>query len=187
MQRILLIGPGGAGKSTLARCLAERLDLPLHHLDALYWQPGWMQPERDAWEAKVRALLATEAWVMDGNFGGTLDLRLSACDTVLLLDLPPWQCLWRVLHRRWTHRNRHRLDMTPGCNEKVDLDFLWWIASYRWRRRPAVLAKLRGAATRGVRVEWLQDDAGIARFLAALPQVRSASSEAAMHEGNGVP
>ncbi|MFD0724897.1 AAA family ATPase [Lysobacter brunescens] len=187
MRRVLLIGPGGAGKSTLARLLAERLDLPLLHLDALYWQSGWVQPERDAWEGRVRALLAAEAWVMDGNFGGTLDLRLSACDTALLLDLPPWQCLWRVLRRRWMHRSRHRPDMTPGCNERIDPDFLWWIATYRWRRRPAVLVKLREAAAHGVRVEVLRSDAGIARFLAALPQVRRGSSEAVMHEGDGVP
>jgi adenylate kinase family enzyme len=187
MQRILLIGPGGAGKSTLARCLAERLDLPLHHLDALYWQLGWVQPERHAWEARVRALLATEAWVMDGNFGGTLELRLAACDTVLLLDPPPWQCFWRVLRRRWRHRGLHRPDMTPGCNERIDIGFLWWIASYRWRKRPSVLTRLNAAAARGVRIEHLRSDADMVQFMATLPRAPRPLSAAVRNDSNGVP
>ncbi len=174
MRRLLLIGPGGAGKSTLATRLGEHLGLPVLHLDALYWRPGWRQPTRDEWRATLAPLLAQDAWVMDGNFGGTLDERLAAADTAILLDLPPLLCLWRVLRRRWRYRGRHRPDMTPGCPEKLDLDFLWWILTYRLRKRPAVLAKLRdwadGAAER--RVVVLRSRSEVQAFVDDMPQAR---------------
>ena len=83
MQRVLVIGSGGAGKSTLSAEIGERLGLPVVHLDALYWRAGWTEPDGDEWDQRVRQALDREAWVMDGNYGGTLDLRLEAADTVL--------------------------------------------------------------------------------------------------------
>src|SRR4051812_22129729 len=72
MRRVLVIGSGGAGKSTFARSLAERLGLPLIHLDALYWRPGWVETPKEEWAREVRRLLSADRWVMDGNYGGTL-------------------------------------------------------------------------------------------------------------------
>lgn len=169
MRRILIVGPGGGGKSTLARRIASRLDLPLIHLDARYWRPGWVAPPKDAWRQTVERLTQGERWVMDGNYGGTLALRLDACDTAILMDMPPHVCLWRILRRRWTHRGVSRPDMAPGCPETIDPRFLGWIALYRWRHRPAVLARFAEAAAMGKRTVVLDSDAAVEAFLAALP------------------
>lgn len=142
MQRVLIIGPGGAGKSTLAVQLAALTRLPLVHLDALFWAPGWKASEPATWHAKVERAIAADRWVMDGNYGGSLDQRLAACDTVIFLDLPRHTCLSRVVQRRLRHRGRSRPDMTPGCPERLSLSFLWWIWRYRAKRRPRVLQRL---------------------------------------------
>lgn len=128
MRSILIVGPGG-GKSTgcksiLARRIAARLDRPLIHLDARDWRPSWVAPPEDAWRQMV------DRWVMDGNYGGTLALRLDACDTAILMRLSPhvclWQvCLWQVLRRCWTYCGVSRPDMAPGCPETIDLLLLW--------------------------------------------------------------
>ena len=142
MRRVLVIGPGGAGKSTLAARIAERTGLPLIHLDACYWRAGWVETPAAEWDAAVARLTAGEAWVMDGNYGGTLDERIAACDTVIFLDMPRLLCMWRVIRRWWRHRGGSRPDMTPGCNEQLTLEFLRWIWSYPATRRPDVLRRL---------------------------------------------
>lgn len=167
-RKILLIGPGGAGKSTLAATIAARTGLPLIHLDALYWHPGWVPTPRDEWRERIEALVQQPAWVMDGNYGGTMDLRVAACDTVLFLDLPTWLCAWRVLRRRLRFRGRSRPEMAEGCPEQLNLEFISWILSYRRRRRPAILSRLRDAQAAGKRIIVLTSPAAIDAFVAGL-------------------
>jgi adenylate kinase family enzyme len=143
MLRVLVVGSGGAGKSTFALRLGQRTGLPVIHLDREYWLPGWIEPAPEAWKATITRLLAGERWILDGNYGGSLEQRLAACDTVVFLDIPRLACLWRVIARRLRHRGRARPDMRPGCNETLSAEFLWWIWTYPARRRPAVLRRLQ--------------------------------------------
>lgn len=142
MNRVIVIGSGGAGKSRLARELGEILGLPVIHLDAHYWRPGWKETPRDEWREKVAKLAAQPRWVMDGNYGGTMDMRLAACDTVIFLDLPRRTNLWRILKRRLQFAGRDRPDIAPGCPERFNGEFLSWIWSYPSRQRPKILEKV---------------------------------------------
>ncbi len=168
MRRILIIGPGGAGKSTLARRLGRQLGLEVFHLDKLYWRPGWVEPPKEEWLRKVEELSAGESWVMDGNYSGTLDVRLAACDTVVLLDLPRTVCLFRVVRRAWRYRGASRPDMGEGCREQLNKDFLvflLWVWNYPRRSRPNILARLAEVA--GTKqVYRLRSSAEAERFLA---------------------
>lgn len=146
MQRVIIIGAGGAGKSTFARRLGRLTGLEVLHLDKLYWQAGWREPAKNEWRESVEELLASESWIMDGNFGGTLELRLAAADTAVFLDLPPLVCLYRVIKRRLKYHNTNRPDMAAGCNEKLDLKFLNWVWSYRKTTKPRIEAKLKAVA-----------------------------------------
>lgn len=139
MQRVLVVGSPGAGKSCFAQALGAGLGIDVIHLDAHYWSAGWREPSRAEWSTRLAALLAAPAWVMDGNYSHTLAQRLLACDSVVLLDLPRALCLWRVLWRSWRSRGRVRADMAPGCPERFDLAFLLYVWRYRARSRPKVL------------------------------------------------
>ena len=95
IQRVVILGRGGAGKSTVARRLGEAFGLPVIELDKHFWQPGLVPLPKDQW-VKVQEELTNQAcWVMDGDLGpyDVLPVRLSAADTVLLLDFPMWLCL----------------------------------------------------------------------------------------------
>ncbi len=140
----MLIGNSGAGKSTLARELGRRTGLPVVHLDALYWQPGWVEPAREEWRVTQREALDGTDWIADGNYSGTMEERLPAADVVVLLDYPRWVCLLGVVTRAWRYRHTPRPDMAPCCPERLDLSFLRYVWSYPGKHRPRVLAKVDG-------------------------------------------
>lgn len=142
MKRVAIIGSGGAGKSAFARALGERTALPVIHLDRLFWRPGWTEPPEDAWQAIHAELIQPDRWIIDGNYGSTMESRLVAADTVIFMDLPRLACLRGALQRHWRHRAGGRPDMAPGLKERIDFEFLWWIFRYPDTRRPAVLARL---------------------------------------------
>jgi adenylate kinase family enzyme len=142
MKKILVLGPGGAGKTTFARELASILQIELIHLDAYYWKPGWVASTPDEWIDTVDELMQKESWVMDGNYRGTLVQRLYEADTAILLDMPRWQCLWRVLKRWCRYAGQTRPDMAEGCPERLTWQFLYYIWTYPGRSRPRVLELL---------------------------------------------
>jgi adenylate kinase family enzyme len=166
MRRVAILGNSGSGKSTLARAMGERLGLPVVHLDALFWQPGWKEPENEAFRARVAAAVAGDAWITDGNFvGRTFDLRLAKADLVIYLDQPRRVCLWRVLKRAWTYRGKTRPDLAEGCPEKLDWPFLEWVWTFERKSRPRIQSE---AARYGVPTVVLSGDQGIEDFLTAL-------------------
>jgi adenylate kinase family enzyme len=167
MKKILVIGPGGAGKSTFATQLSELLGLEVIHLDALYWKAGWVEPAKTEWAAAIDKLVEREAWVMDGNYSGTLQTRLRACDALVFLDLPRRTCIWRVLRRVIRYRNAKRPDMAQGCYEHLNLDFLVWIWNYRRRTRPKIL-KLIATEGGNRTIIWLRSPVEVAQYLAQL-------------------
>lgn len=165
MQRVLVIGPGGAGKTWLSTELGKRTGLPVIHLDRLYWHPGWVPTPKDEWRERVTELLAADRWVMDGNYGATLDLRLERADTVVFLDMPRIVCVARVVRRRLLHLGRTRRDVAPGCPERLTWDFLSWIWSYPTRRRADILQRLE-ALPADRKVFILRSRRDVRRFLA---------------------
>src|SRR5215510_1198271 len=108
MKKILVIGSGGSGKSTVATRLGALLDLEVIHLDQFFWRPGWISLSPEDWAQTVTELLDRESWIIDGNYSGTLELRFRKCDTIIFLDLSRWLCLWRIVTRALRYRNANR-------------------------------------------------------------------------------
>lgn len=151
-RRIVITGLAGSGKSTLAVELAAKTSLPLIHLDLHFWQPGWVAPSEDQWRATQRAVLAGDAWIAEGNYHETLDLRLEIADTLVVLDMPWWLCSARALRRGF----RMPDELPHGCEYSRWARWRdeWRLAVRIWKRRHAEPAHEREVAARhGRRVD----------------------------------
>lgn len=163
MRRVLVIGSGGSGKSTVATQLGEVLNLEVSHLDKLYWRAGWVKPEPGEWIRTVTDLIERDSWIIDGNYSGTLELRLQRCDTIVFLDLSRVLCMWRIVKRFFAYRGAARPDVAEGCGEKLDFEFVSWVWNYHRRSRPKVIRLLREHG--GKQIFWLRSRSDVSRFL----------------------
>ena len=120
MKRILIIGNAGSGKTTFAKRLAEKLELPLIHLDRLYWCGDWEHLSRDEFDTVLQAELEKPQWIIDGNFNRTIPHRLKYCDTVFYFDFPTIACLAGITKRTLTNLGKVRSDMGGNCIEHFD-------------------------------------------------------------------
>lgn len=166
MERVLVIGPCGAGKSTLSMELGRRLDLPVHHMDQLNWRPGWIESGKDELRAQLDTIVTGHRWLIDGNYGGTMEPRLARADTVVYLDYPIHLCLRRLLSRVWAYRGRTRPDMTEGCPERFDLEFFFYVLT--WNRGPRLRTEEKLREYRGTLIRLKSPDA-LTDWLAVLP------------------
>ena len=172
MKRIAIVGSGGAGKSTLARQLGRILNIQVLHLDTYFWKPGWVEPTHADWRQQMEELVAHESWIMDGTYGGTLDVRFAAADTIIFLDFPRLLCLWRAVKRRVQYHGRDRPDQAPGCPERLSGTFLKWVWAYPALRRPSVMERLDKFGA-GKRIYIFRSPRDVNRFLHHLEQQSS--------------
>lgn len=139
MERILILGCGGSGKSTLARRLGEQLDMPVIHLDKLWWLPGWVERDREDFDRLLEAELVKPRWIMDGNFTRTIQTRMERCDTVIYLDYSRLACVLGVIKRIITTYGTVRPDMGAGCPERIDGEFLKWVWDFKKHSHPKIM------------------------------------------------
>lgn len=144
MQKIIVAGvSAGVGKSTFAAKLGEDLGLPVYHLDAYHWKPGWQEATKEEFKAAQQTMVEEERWIIEGNYSSTFDIRMAQADTFIYLELPLVVCLYRVLKRWLTNIGKVRPDMGPGCPEKMEWDFLKFIVTTYAGRKVMMRSRMR--------------------------------------------
>jgi adenylate kinase family enzyme len=145
MTRVAVIGPGGAGKSSIARQLGEAVGARVVELDRLFWRPGWVETPALEWEEIQRQELAREPWVVEGLHKDTMELWLEAADTIVFLDVTPLVATWRVSRRRVSGNDRSTAP--EGCEPapayRAMIKFLLYQWEYRREIRPEILRILK--------------------------------------------
>jgi len=142
MQRVLVMGSSGSGKSTFARRLSAITGLPFISLDALYWKPGWVPSDNAEFGQRVAELVRQSRWIMDGNFTrhGAGEARRDLSDTVIWFDLPRRTCVLGITKRVAGSYGQVRPEMAEGCPERLDFEFFRYVWTYRRQQRPKLLA-----------------------------------------------
>jgi adenylate kinase family enzyme len=174
MKRIMVIGCCGSGKSTFSRELHKVLGLNLIHLDQYYWQPNWTETKKSIWEKTVTELANKPEWIIDGNYGGTMDTRLNRADTIIYLDMPAYKCLWRITKRILKYHGKVRPDMPAGCKERFDLEFYHYVLTYNMLRRKSILKKLTSLKS-DKRIEVFRNDGETRKYIKELEDIYAAS------------
>ena len=139
MKKIIVIGCPGSGKSTFSRKLHELTNIPLFHLDVMYWNSDRTTVDKAVFQERLRNTIQLDEWIIDGNYGGTMELRLQACDTAIFLDYPLAVCLDGIKKRK----GKVRSDM-PWIENKdeEDAEFMEFIKNYHSQSRPKVMELL---------------------------------------------
>lgn len=167
-KRVLILGSGGAGKTTFTQKFAAKTQLPVFHLDALHWKPNWTAPDKTSWHHQVQDLVAQEQWILDGSYSGTLDLRLPRAQLIIYLDIPNWRCVWNIVKRRIkyaSYTGKTRPGMPPGCPETIFFSFLKWVWKYPKHDRPKVFEAIEKYKPAEARVIVFRSYAAMDRFL----------------------
>lgn len=152
MKRVVILGRGGAGKSTVAVKLSNISGLPVIELDKHFWQTGLQPLSLEKWREVQSNLASKKTWIMDGDLGkyDALEVRLSAADTVIILDFSVWRCAYRAIRR-----SRERAD------------FWWWLITWRFISRPKIIASIK-EHTPKAEVHILRSPRALEQWLSAL-------------------
>lgn len=138
MKRVIVIGCPGSGKTTFAEKLRNKTGLPLYYLDAIWHKSDRTHISRDDFDARLEEILATDEWIIDGNYSRTLERRLIACDTVFLFDLPTEVCLEGATERL----GKGRYDM-PWIEQEFDPKFKKQIEEFKDKMSPIIYNLLK--------------------------------------------
>ncbi|MBU5266322.1 DNA topology modulation protein [Virgibacillus proomii] len=146
MKKIMIIGIPGAGKSTLAKQLNKFLQIPVYHMDKIFWKSGWKQISRKELIAETQKIFKKETWIIDGNYSATMEMRMKEADPIIFLHYRTMTCLYGIIKRRITYHNKTRPDLGTGCREKLDWEFFNYVRTFN-KKKTSYIYELLSAYT----------------------------------------
>ena len=138
MEKILVIGSPGSGKSYFSKKLSKILNIPVYHLDLIYWHENWVSMPKEEFEKKQNEIMEQDNWIIDGNYQRTLEIRLKNANKVFFLDLPVSTCVKAEKARRGIPRS----DFPSFLNEGEDPGFVRYIKEFPKINKPIILEML---------------------------------------------
>ena len=140
--KICIFGCPGSGKSTLCKELCAILKLDSYHLDNIYWKPNWVSISKEEFDTKLEEIMRKDIWIIDGNYNRTLDQRLEKSEFIIYLDMNKFTCLSSAIKRYFKYKNKSRDDITEGCPEVLDKEFISYIWNFNKNHRKKYYQKL---------------------------------------------
>ena len=156
MNKVIVIGCPGSGKSTFSRALQNLTGLPIYHLDLLYWNSDRTTVSKEVFRERLQNVLMLDSWIIDGNYGSTMEMRMAECDTVFFLDYPLEVCINGVRERK----GKTRSDM-PWIETEDDEEFLEFVKNYNTQSRPKVFELLEKYKEKHIVILKSREEAGI--------------------------
>ena len=171
MNRIMIIGFSGGGKSTLARKMGEILGIEPTHFDRLHWLPNWVESTREYKREMIKPVLECDRWIIDGNYHHIYwQERLELADTVIFIDVNRFTCLYQAWKRSRIYKGKTRPDMGEGCIEKIDLEFAKWVFFKGRKKRRDYLETMKMLKDTGKDTYILKGKKDINKFLKGLSE-----------------
>ena len=146
MEKVIIIGCPGSGKSSFGRKLKSFTDLPLYHLDMMFWNEDKTTVSKVIFIERLQEVMSNSKWIIDGNYGSTMEMRIKECDTVFFLDYPTNVCIEGIESRK----GQPRSDMPWFENDNTDEEFIAFINSYNLESRPKVISLLEKYSTKNI-------------------------------------
>ncbi len=166
MQKIMIIGSPGSGKSTLSFKLKEKLKIDIIHLDKIFWRDNWTSISREEFKELLKKELLKDEWIIEGNYRDTIPLRLKYADTVIFLDFLTIVCLMSALKRILKFYGKTRPEMGDNCPEKFDFEFIKYIIDFRKNNRKKLYDLLND--TKDLKIIILKSRREVRKFLNGL-------------------
>ncbi len=170
MNKVLVLGNAGSGKSTFSKNLGEILNLPIYTLDNLYFRNSWnVFPDREEFKLLVMTIIKEAKWIIDGNYMYTLEDRMINAEVIILLNIPAYLCFFRIIKRWLKYYGKVRPGMIIGCKERIDIKLLVEMFQFYKRKESIIIDKMKFYSTKK-NIIFLNSPKQVNEFLQQLKQ-----------------